>query len=283
MAAKFLGQFLLENGSITKQQLLAALEAQRASNPLLGELAQARGWMTAEQSRQVNDRQRAEDSRFGDIAESMGLLDAAQIGELLATQKAQRKLFGEILVEQGSLTHAQLEAQLQFHRADREVAIKDLELGIAAHSLGDALTSAINTCSRLFPRTLGSQCLFSRLVDGPADVDWCELTAAVRVESERPLTIAMGCSRITARQMASAFLSIPLSECDDALATDALGELVNVLMGYVVKDTLPEDARYRAAPPDMARAAATLVGEGDESLAVAMTSHTGPFALIVTG
>ena len=39
MAAKFLGQFLLERGTLTPAQLLAALDAQRASNPLLGELA----------------------------------------------------------------------------------------------------------------------------------------------------------------------------------------------------------------------------------------------------
>ena len=34
MAAKFFGQFLLEQGLINRQQLLAALEAQHASNPL---------------------------------------------------------------------------------------------------------------------------------------------------------------------------------------------------------------------------------------------------------
>ena len=39
MAAKLLGQFLLERGVISAAQLLAAIEAQRATNPLLGELA----------------------------------------------------------------------------------------------------------------------------------------------------------------------------------------------------------------------------------------------------
>ena len=42
MAVKFLGQFLMERGVITPQQLLAAIEAQRASNPLLGDLVYGR-------------------------------------------------------------------------------------------------------------------------------------------------------------------------------------------------------------------------------------------------
>ena len=47
MAAKFFGQFLLERGVIDAQQLLRALELQRASNPMLGEIAQAHGLLDA--------------------------------------------------------------------------------------------------------------------------------------------------------------------------------------------------------------------------------------------
>ena len=42
MAVRFLGQFLLERGVITPEQLHAATTAQRACNPLLGELAVGR-------------------------------------------------------------------------------------------------------------------------------------------------------------------------------------------------------------------------------------------------
>lgn len=282
MAVKFLGQFLLEKGTINKQQLLAALEAQHASNPLLGELAQARGWLTAAQSRKINERQRAEDRRFGDIAESMGLLDSAQIDALVAAQKAQRRFFGEILVEQGSLTREQLAAELEAHQQDRDDAIHALELGIADHVMGDVLTSVINTCSRLFPRTLGSQCLFSSLVASADELASFELTASVQVESERPLTIAMACSKATAVEIGCAFLSISAAECDDELALDALGELVNVLMGYVVKDALPEGSDYRAQPPRADVAAATLLQARGDALAVHMTSQRGPFVLMVS-
>ena len=93
MAAKFLGQFLLERGTLTPAQLLAALDAQRASNPLLGELAIHHGMLDASQARRINERQRAEDRRFGDIALEMGWLSEGQLDVLLAAQKKGRKLF----------------------------------------------------------------------------------------------------------------------------------------------------------------------------------------------
>jgi hypothetical protein len=283
MAAKFFGQFLLESGLIDSAQLLEALELQRASNPLLGELAVSRGWLTAAQAARINERQRAEDKRFGDLAEEMGLLDSGQLGQLLEAQKAGRKLFGEILVERGMLTRAQLEDALRAHQADREDATRSLELGLAGHPLGDVASSAINTCSRLFPRLLKSQCQFSSLV-GPADaMPACDALAQVRIDAKRPLTVAVGCDRTTTTAIACGFLGIPADECDDELAQDALGELVNVLMGYIVKDVLPEDMNYRASPPDFSADAAALTRSDRPALAMVMSSQLGQLLLVVRG
>lgn len=281
MAAKFFGQFLLEKGVVDRQQLLAALDTQHASSPMLGELAQNRGWLTAAQARRINERQRAQDQRFGDIAQSMGLLDASQVAELLAEQKARRKLLGEILIQQGAVNRVQLDAALREHQAERTDALQALELGVADHPLGAAITSAINTTGRLFPRTLGAPCQFSHVVGAQEAVATCDVTAHVRIASDTPMAIAMACDAATMHRIACAFLSIEPSQCDDALARDALGELVNVLMGYVVRETLPADAAYRAAPPDFAVSDTGFLRQGERTLAVSMTSPHGPFLLIV--
>lgn len=281
MAAKFFGQFLLEKGLINRQQLLAALEAQHASNPVLGELAQNRGWLTPGQARRINERQRAEDLRFGDIAESMGLLEREQVAELLAEQKIRRKLFGEILVEQGSIDRMQLDAALREHQAERADALQALEVGVAGHPLGEAVTSAINTCVRLFPRTLGAPCQVAQVVASAEQLSGCTVTAHVRIASDAPMAIALACDEDTMQRLACAFLSIGPAQCDDALARDALGEVVNVLMGYVVRETVPPDASYRAAPPDFAVPAVNFLRQGERTLAVAMASPLGAFVLIV--
>jgi len=280
MAAKFLGQFLLERGTITSAQLLAALDAQRASNPLLGELAVHHRMLDAAQARRINDRQRAEDRRFGDIALEMGLLDAGQLDVLLAAQKKGRKLFGQILVDQGALTAERLEAELVAHRRDLDEANHALALGIAGHALADAATSAIRVSNRLFPRLMGSQCQASGIADD-ATLDACDVTAHVRIEAgAESLLVGVGCSRATMQSMACALLSITPAQCDDELAVDALGELVNVLMGYVVRDTLSDDASYRAYPPSTALSAADLASRRS-TLALSMASQRGDFVLIV--
>jgi len=279
MAVKFLGQFLLEKGLINKDQLLAALDAQRASNPLLGELAQACGWLTAAQSAQVNAMQRSQDRPFGEIARTLGLLTDAQVDALLAQQKAGRKLFGEILVELGILDAEHVGRALEMQASERESAVQGLDLGVAGHPLQPVLRTAIETCNRLFMRTLKRRSQFSSLVENPGEVAWCSVVGHVHVESSTPLVIGLACDGATTAAIASAFLSMPDTPCDDGLAQDALGELINVLMGYVVKETLPEDARYHAAPPDFSSSLPELLRHG--ALAVSMVSELGPFVLVV--
>ena len=281
MAAKFLGQFLLERGLIDRQQLLGALEAQRKSNPALGELAQAVGMLDYIQAARINERQRREDKRFGDIAQEMGLLTAAQVDTLLGQQNAGRKLFGDVLVERGALTRSQLADALLAQQHGRDGALKALALGIADHAAGDLMSCAINTCTRLFPRLLKTQCQFSSLVRPGEGLDGDLVTARVRVRAQRPLWVGLAGDRAVCANFAGAFLSMPPGECDEALAEDALGELVNVLMGYIVKDMVSDVADYRVLPPEFGAGADELLSADPKALAVNMTSQFGSFVLLV--
>lgn len=281
MAAKFLGQFLLERGVITAPQLLAAIEAQRASNPLLGELAVRKGWLDEAQARRIQQRQRVEDRRFGDIALEMGLLDQDRLDALLEAQKTSRKLLGQVLLEQRVLDAARLDAEIALHRADQVQARHALERVVADHPLGSLATAAIDLCARLFPRMLGSLCLPAEVL-APDELDAWPCVAHVRVEGDHPFGIGLACDMDAARALACALLGIGTDECDDALALDALGEMVNVLMGYLVRDALPdEDARYHALPPDTSVPAITLAADRERSLAVGMGTQLGGFVLLV--
>lgn len=279
MAAKFLGQFLLEQGLISAAQLLAALDAQRASNPMLGALAQARGWLDAKQAAQINDRQKREDKRFGDIAQDMGLLTASQVDALIAEQQAGRKLFGAILVEQGVLDDATLGAALKAHAAEREDATRDLELGVQGHANERALRTALASCVKLFPRILHTQCQPGGLLRDAAEAGDCNQAVLVRVDSEPPVSVSLACSVDTMRTLAGGFLSMDAAAIDDALARDAFGEMVNVLMGYVVKDVLAEGARYRASPPDFGTPVARWFDAPDRTLVVTLATQHGPVLL----
>lgn len=285
MAAKFLGQFLLERGALTAPQLLAAIEAQRASNPLLGELAVRQGLLDAAQARRIHQRQRVEDRRFGDIALEMGVLGPEQIDALVDAQKAGRKRLGDVLLEQGAIDAERLDAELALHRADHEKARHDFERELAAHPLGDLAESAIGLCARLFPRMLGSQCLPAEVLppeELALEPERWSCVQYVRVEGELRLGIGLAADLPTARALACALLGIAEDQCDDELAVDALGEMVNVLMGYLVHDVLAgDDTAYRALPPDASVPAAALAADRTRSLAIGMGSQLGGFVLLV--
>lgn len=281
MAAKFLGQFLLERGVITAPQLLAAIEAQRASNPLLGELAVRKGWLDEALARRIQQRQRVEDRRFGDIALEMGALDQDRLDALLEAQKTGRRMLGQVLLEQGAIDAARLQSEIALHRADQEKARHALESVIDSHPLGGLANNAIALCARLFPRMLSSQCLPAEVLTSE-DLDAWPHVAHVRVHGDRPFGIALAADMPAARALACALLGITPEECDDALALDALGEMVNVLMGYLVRDVMTDDdAVYRALPPDATVPAAILAADPTRSLAIGMGTQLGAFVLLV--
>ena len=280
MSVRFLGQFMLERGTITAQQLQAATEAQRASNPLLGELAVREGLLTAAQAQRIHQHQRSDDRRFGDIALDLGLLDDARLQWLLATQQASRKLLGQVLLEQGALDQATLSAELDAHRADQAAATQALASGVTEHALAGLATGAIALCKRLFPRLLGSHCQAAGLLDA-GELTPYPHTAHVRIEAEHPLLVGLACDRETLRALACAFLKLEACQCSDALALDGLGEIASVLVGYLERNVLPEEGDYRAFPADTATAAAPLLADPGRSLAVLMNSQLGPFVLLV--
>jgi CheY-specific phosphatase CheX len=280
MAVKFLGQYLLEQGLIDKDQLLRALEIQRECSPMLGELAVQQGMLDAKQAQRINDRQLQEDKRFGDIAIELGLLDAGQIDQLLAAQKAGRKMFGSILIEQGMLSQAQLDQALAEQQAERASAEQGYQQRVAGHPLAREIALAIDSCSKQFTRILKSRAQFSAVLDG-ANADAGRATACIQVKASTPLSIALSCELPTAHRIACAFMRITPERCDDELACDALGELLNVIMGYVVRDMLADDEPYTPSPPDHQRSLPQIIAGLGSSLAVAMESELGGFELMV--
>jgi hypothetical protein len=110
MRARFFGQFLLSNGTITAPQLLAATEYQERNNPKLGELAVSLGYATPFDIAQVRSLQATQDLLFGDAALRLGVLSDVQVQRIIEAQEHRHVSLGEALVALGYLTREQVEA-----------------------------------------------------------------------------------------------------------------------------------------------------------------------------
>ena len=191
-------------------------------------------------------------------------------------------MFGEILVEQKMLSQDQIEQALQAQAEERDHALQALELGVSGHPMEHAIVAAIAVCNRLFLRTLKRRSQFSCLIQSADGLDADLLTGQIRITGDHPLVIALACLPDVSREIAGAFLSMAPERVNNELSQDALGELINVLMGYVVKDIFPDEARYQPSPPAFGTPMQALMTSGKDAIAVLMASEIGSFAIMVS-
>ena len=122
MYGKLFGQFLYDQGIITKGELKDGLLKQDTVNHPLGILALEQDMLIPEQLREILAFQKKSNQRLGQIAIDHGYLDSEQVAQLLAIQQKAHLFLGEILVRQGTVSPDVLHAQLAlFHAHNREL------------------------------------------------------------------------------------------------------------------------------------------------------------------
>lgn len=126
MFTQFFGNYLLNRGALTAEQLLSALEAMKKTRPRLGVLAINAGYMTAEQVEEANRRQQQVDKRIGDVMIDMGFVTKEQVDELFNTQPAGHLALGQVLIDSWVLTTDMLGEYLAEYK--REYGLTDADL-----------------------------------------------------------------------------------------------------------------------------------------------------------
>lgn len=121
MNPRFFGQYLLERGRITSEQLVAALEQQKSVQTPIGMLALERSLLTVEQIKQILVEQKKTGLRFGEQAVALGMLTQPQVDELLQDQEVSHRVrLGEVLVARGYLTLEVMEKELKEYKKEEE-------------------------------------------------------------------------------------------------------------------------------------------------------------------
>lgn len=121
MFTQFFGNYLLNRGLVTANQLSDALAVQKQTRLKLGVLAINAGYMTPEQVEKVHAEQQRADKRMGDIACEMGFLTPAQVDELLSAQGAAHLQLGQALVDSGAMTNASFADALNSYKAENSL------------------------------------------------------------------------------------------------------------------------------------------------------------------
>ena len=99
MVGYILGNYLVEQGKISKEQLDAIMENTGRARVKLGLIAVEAGYMTTEQAEEINRLQAVVDKRFGSIAVDNGYLTYDQVSALLQKQGEEYLAFLQTLVD----------------------------------------------------------------------------------------------------------------------------------------------------------------------------------------
>jgi hypothetical protein len=127
MFSKYFGNFLLNKGIITSQQLNEVFQEEKNTHVKLGILALNKGFMTLQQIEEVNEAQMSSDKRFGEIAIDKGYLSVDKLEELLTGQKSSYLLLSQILLDKNILTMAQISKHLFNYKNENGLTNEDLQ------------------------------------------------------------------------------------------------------------------------------------------------------------
>lgn len=116
MFSAFFGNYLLNKGVVSKEELASVLEQQKNVRLMLGVLAINAGFMTAKQVDEVHYLQNLKDLRFGEIAVEKGYLTTSQLMELLGQQTSEHLILAQTLIDNGIMTMQSFEQEILLYK-----------------------------------------------------------------------------------------------------------------------------------------------------------------------
>jgi CheY-specific phosphatase CheX len=252
MSTRFFGQFLLERGRITSQQLLAALELQKSIPMPIGILALERGWLSATQITDILDQQKRKTSRFEELAVQLGYLTQAQIDELLQIQETSHRVrLGEALVLKGFITLESLDRELKEYNKETEKFSSEVSNAFGALAHKDIVTTFTDLMLLMFTRFGKQDIIIERCESGQEKVRRFRWVISQKIAGENvEFNCLLSVPPKLLLQMASTMLDDTISSADE-LALDASKEFVNIANGNACAKLSEYGVNLTMLPPEI--------------------------------
>lgn len=261
MVEHILGNYLVDVGKITREQLAALLERQDSVRIKLGLLAVSEGMMTTMQAEEINILQAVRDMRFGDIAVEEGYLTEEQVEKLLKKQGDAYLMFIQNLLDEDLVTMEDWDWLLEDFKRVNNYSNTDLEaiksndveriipllLPEAAQSYRPLVETLIRTMIRLVDRNV----YLGKAVMG--DAFPAEDLAVQKMEGAQGVVDGLAERNGGLLKVCSIFGQENFARLDlDAL--DAAGELLNCANGMYVSELSRNGRFLELMPPEYASA-----------------------------
>jgi len=252
MSTRFFGQYLLEKGRITSQQLLDALECQKQIAAPIGIMALERGMLAAEQIKKVLQQQKRSNERFGEIAVALGFLTQTQLNELLDSQDTNHRVkLGDALVSKGYMTVETLEKELKEYKIESEKFASEMTTSFNNVAHKQIVKTFTDLMLMMFTRFGKQDIIIERCETGKEKVRLFRWVISQKIAGEDvQFNCLLSVPPKLLLQMASTMLDESISIADE-LALDATKEFVNIANGTACAKLSEDGVSLTMRPPEV--------------------------------
>lgn len=233
VAVRFFGQFLIEKGCLTMEQLARAVSLQESQNHRFGELAVQMGLLSPEEVRHVIQAQRRIDLPFGETARYLGLIDESAVQKILSAQKTNRLQLGEAAVRLGFMTTEEVSRALEEFWAEemsQTASLPALPPNLPHHAAVHALMDIV---SRQIVRFVGQPVRYGPgVLAGAGAIRWDGMGCRISVTGSPNGWILLLVPVDLAARIAGQMVGLRPEELSPEMPEEGLKEFVNIVAGH---------------------------------------------------
>lgn len=283
MGIKFFGQWLLERGVISSDQLLQAVEMQKEKNLRFGDYARANGYLKDEDVQQLQEEQMHADMRIGELAVTMGMLTKEQVDEILTKQENDHILLGESLMRCGFISWVVLQKEIDAFLEDQ----KEYSPGAVVVPKGardaDLVRATVDLTQKILRRVaqLESKVGPALVLSGEPEQNFAMVSLSLSGAVEYDYILSA--PRKMAVAVASGLMDAEASGETDDMLIDSMKEFANIACGSVTARLAKQGKKFSCSPPSKVepQGKSYNVVRGRQALLYYLISTEGDITLIL--
>ena len=285
----FFGQYLLQKGIISKEQLLQLLEIQSQVNRKIGQLAVESGFLLPKHVESILKVQKRINKYFGQLTMQMGLLDEQQITQLLDIQNKNFVPLEEVIIREGILPKEVIEKELTlfktYDEGDQGVfnmrwVSKHIQNGFIYETFIEQTLKLLMRLAGIF--VMEGECTFER-----KEFEGHGVLIKLAISGDRHWSYFLNLGNDLSDQIADAMLEADESEEDFAdLSIEAANEFVNIACGNAIGKLDSKGVKFEISPPATRRISPGekfTFSEKEQVLSVPILIPEGEMELIIAG
>ena len=280
MALKFFGQFLLEQGAITRDQLLDAVKYQGSIVRPLCALAIERGYLTKEQIAKLDAEHQGSDKKFIEIALHENILTFQQMEELHKIKSERWVFLGEALANRGHLTLSRMNELFEEYRKGQPVEDSFLSKTLASVPEHEIITAMLQVTVDLFIHYTKQIVEVLAVEEAPiVSGDSVAYVFAQKVAGDKNFDYAMALPEMLTLAIASHMMGEEMKEVN-ATVLDAVSEFVNVVIGNGCTKLCLKNFKVHAEPPRIMTRESISKLQPKNTVVVIMKTMKGEFQVL---